>query len=75
MGHRVLVPLDRVAERGELGVVEKVSNRLDRGDRQVAGLGLGEEVSLAVVTAELGQDAGLVGAAALILRGDAYWSA
>jgi glucokinase len=30
---------------------------------------------LKVVPAELGQDAGLVGAAALILRGDAYWSA
>jgi glucokinase len=31
--------------------------------------------NLKVVPADLGQDAGLVGAAALILRGDAYWSA
>jgi glucokinase len=30
---------------------------------------------VAVVPAELGQNAGLIGAAALVLAGDDYWSA
>jgi glucokinase len=45
---------------------------LDRALRRHARMGFAQQ--LRVVAAELGQEAGLVGAAALVLAGDRYWS-